>query len=126
MIKRILNIEDTMIKHCAINRALAYNRYPKADLAKNAEAGLSRIEAAEAVGNPYDLLITDMHFMVNGRDDIYAGFYVIDELQRRKIHLPVIICSSAGRYKIPGIVGSILYNDDTDLSWELKRILDSL
>ena len=38
----------------------------------------SMIEKAIAEGEPYDLLITDMHFSVNGVDDTKAGFYVID------------------------------------------------
>lgn len=123
MIRKILVIEDTMTKYCAINRALQHNGYPAASLAKNAETGISKIEEAIAGGSPYNVLITDMHFSVNGKDDFYAGEYVIDELQRRKIEIPVIICSSSGRYRMPGVIGSILYNENTDLEWELKELL---
>ena len=35
--ERIINIEDSVIKHCEINRALQYNGYPKAIRAKTAE-----------------------------------------------------------------------------------------
>ena len=63
---KIINIEDVMIKHCEINRALQYNGYPGAEHAKNAEEGLRMIEDALAEGKPYELLITDMEFPVNG------------------------------------------------------------
>lgn len=65
-IKKIINIEDSVGKHWDINRALSWNRYPDADLATNAEKGIAMIEQAIAEGNPYELLITDMHFSVNG------------------------------------------------------------
>ena len=77
-IKKIINIEDFVGKHWDINCALDWNRYPEADLATNAETGIAMIEKAIAEGEPYDLLITDMHFSVNGVDDTKAGFYVID------------------------------------------------
>ena len=44
--ERIINIEDSVIKHCEINRALQYNWYPKAIRAKTAEEGLAMIEEA--------------------------------------------------------------------------------
>ncbi len=72
-IKKIINIEDSVGKHWDINRALSWNGYPDADLATNAEKGIAMIEKAIAEGNPYELLITDMHFGVNGVDDTKAG-----------------------------------------------------
>lgn len=62
-IKRILNIEDTVGKHWDINRALGWNNYPNAELATTAEEGIGVIEAAIAEGRPFELLITDMHFL---------------------------------------------------------------
>lgn len=38
--ERIINIEDSVIKHCEINRALQYNGYSKAIRAKTAEERL--------------------------------------------------------------------------------------
>lgn len=37
------------------------------------------IEAAITEGRPFELLITDMHFSVNGEDNLKAGLYVIEE-----------------------------------------------
>lgn len=118
----ILNIEDKMGKHWDINRALDFNGLPAADLAVNAETGLEMIEQAVSFGNPYDLLITDMHFPVNGVDNHNAGLYVIEELKRRKVSVPVIVCSSR-RYNIPEIAGCIFHNRNRDLYWDFKELL---
>ena len=122
---RILNIEDKIGKHWDINRALDFNGLPAADLAVNAETGLKMIEQALSAGNPYDLLITDMHFPVNGVDNRSAGLYVIEELKRRAINLPVIVCSSRN-YRIPEIAGCIFHNRSRDLSWDFKELFEQM
>lgn len=124
-IKRILNIEDDVLKHCEINRALEWNGFPKAEFATTAEKGIEMIETAIAEGVPYELLITDMHFPVNGENNHKAGIYVIDELKRKNIFIPTIVCSSV-RYNIPEIVGCIFYNRGRDLDWDFREILNNL
>lgn len=79
-----------MGKHWEINRALSWNGCPKADLAMNAEEGIAMIENAIVEGNPYDLLISDMHFWVNGEDNTKAGLHVIEELKRRGIDIHIM------------------------------------
>lgn len=124
-VKKIINIEDSIGKHWDINRALIWNGYPAAELAKNAENGLAMIEAAIAEGNPFELLITDMHYPVNGLDDPKAGLFVIEELKRRGIEIPIIVCSSV-RYCIPEIVGCVFYNKSSDLNWDFREVLSRL
>ena len=124
-VKKIINIEDSTGKHWDINRALDWNGYPEADLATNAETGIAMVEKAIADGNPYDLLITDMHFSINGVDDTKAGLYVIEELKRKGIEIPIIVCSSI-RYDIPEIVGCVFYNRGRDLSWDFREILSNI
>lgn len=124
-IHRILNIEDTMGKHWDINRALSWNRYPEAELATDAQTGIAMIEQAIAEGNPYELLITDMHYSVNGVDNEEAGLYVINELKLRGIRIPIIVCSSV-RYHIPEILGCVFYNKSRDLNWDFKELLSEL
>ena len=123
--KKIINIEDTTEKHWAINRALNWNGCPNAELAKNAETGIAMIEEMIATGNPYELLILDMHFPVNGTDDTKAGLYVIGELKNKNIKIPIIVCSSL-RYNIPEIVGCIFYNKSRDLNWDFRELLSKL
>ena len=124
-IRKILNIEDDIIKHCNINRALDWNRYPKAELATTAEDGIEMIETAIAEGVPYDLLITDMHFPVNGEDNHKAGLYVIEKLKCKGIEIPIIVCSSV-RYNIPEIAGCIFYSRSWDLNWDFRELLEKL
>lgn len=124
-IKKILNIEDDVLKHCEINRALEWNCLPKAEFATTAEKGIEMIETAIAEGAPYELLITDMHFPVNGEDNHKAGIYVMDELKRKNILIPTIVCSSV-RYSIPEIVGCIFYNRSRDLNWDFRELLGRL
>lgn len=124
-IKRIINIEDDAIKHCNINKALEYNGYPSADWKKNAEDGIECIEAALRDGKPYELLIEDMHFKVNGVDDFKAGLYVIEQLKKKNIDIPIIVCSSI-RYTIPEIEGCIFYNSSRDLNWDFREVLAKL
>lgn len=125
-IKSVINIEDTMLKHSAIARSLRKNGVSNIDLAKNAEEGLDKIEMAIQAGTPYDLLITDMHFSVKGRDDINAGLYVINELKIRGIEIPIIVCSSV-RYKIDGIIGCIFYNERSgDIDSDIREMLDKV
>lgn len=124
-IKRIINIEDSMGKHWDIMRALKWNGYRELDQATTAEEGLSMIEKAIEEGNTYDLLVTDMHFSVNGVDNVKAGMYVIEELKRRNIQIPIIVCSSL-RYNIPEIAGCVFYNKSRDLNWDFKEILEKI
>lgn len=124
-IERIINIEDSVGKHWAIDRALTWNGYPESELATNAETGIAMIEQAISEGNPYELLITDMHFSVDGVDDTKAGLYVIEELKKKSIQLPIIVCSSI-HYNIPEILGCVFYNKSKDLNWEFKEILSKL
>lgn len=124
-IKRILNIEDTIGKHWDVNRALYWNNYPNAELATTAEKGIQMIESAIAEGTPFELLITDMHFSAKGEDNHKAGLYVIEELKKKGIEIPIIVCSSI-RYNIPEIVGCIFYNRSRDLNWDFKELLEKL
>lgn len=124
-IKKIINIEDTIGKHWDINRALEWNGLPRAENAANAESGIDMIERAVSTEEPYELLITDMHFPVNGVLDENAGMYVIEELKRRGISIPIIVCSSV-RYNIPGIIGCIFYSKNNDLNWDLKELISKM
>ena len=124
-ISRILNIEDSIGKHWEINRALEWNGYPAAELATSAEEGFSLLEKATNENKPFGLIVLDMHFTAKGKDDTSAGLYVIEELKRREIHIPVIVCSSR-RYRIPEIAGCVFFNQTRDLNWDFREILMSL
>lgn len=124
-VKRILNIEDSIGKHWDINRALEWNGLPRAVNATDAENGIKMIEQAILEGNPYELLIIDMHFPIKGVLNDNAGLLVIEELKRKKISIPIIVCSSV-RYNIPEIIGCIFYSKNQDLNWDLKELLNKM
>lgn len=126
MVKRVLNIEDTVFKHIAIKRALNKAGVGFVDNATTGDKGFEMIEISIKEGNPYDLIITDMHFSIYGQDDVQAGMKVIEELKRRGIEIPVVVCSSV-RYNIPEAVECIFYNEksrdiDADISEMLKQL----
>ncbi len=124
--RRILNIEDSMGKHWDVNRALSWNGCPEAEHAMDAQTGLDMIERAVESGRPYDLLVLDMYFPISpGGCERLSGTYVMEELERRGIDLPIIVCSSA-RCSIPEILGCVHYNRNNDLNFDLKEFIDKL
>ena len=57
--------------------------------------------------------------MVYNKD---AGRYVVKELKRKNVDIPIIICSSIN-YDIQDAVVCIFYNDSRDLNWDMKEML---
>ena len=126
LVKKVLNIEDTLFKHIAIKRALNRAGVPFVDEATNGDKGLAMIETSIAEGEPYDLIITDMHFPIYGEDDVQAGMKVIHELKRRGIDIPVVLCSSL-RYDIPEVVECIFFNEKLrDINADIREMLKKI
>lgn len=125
-IKRVINIEDNSFKYIAIKRALEKNGVITVEKAGNAEEGFAKIEQAVQEQNPYDLLITDMHFPAKGEVDPKAGMYVIEELKRRGNNIPIVICSTR-KYIVDGVEESIVYNERSrDVDGDIREMLRKL
>lgn len=126
-ITRVLNIEDTMTKHVAVCRSLNKCGIRSIDHAPTATEGLEMIDAAIAEGNPYSLLVLDMYFPIAPRERMtQAGLYVMEELQNKKIDIPIIICSSV-RLSIPEVVGCIYYNEwRGDLDADMREMIEKV
>lgn len=124
--KSVLNIEDDVCKHAKICRALEKMGIEKIDIAKTAEKGIEMIESALESKTPYDILIVDMEFPVHGEINSEAGIYVIEELQRKHINIPIIVCSSLRYGKIENTVGSIFYNESRDLDEDLRELFSTI
>ena len=74
----------------------------------------------------YDLIISDMHFPIYGEDDFQAGVKVIEELQRREIKIPVVICSSV-RYRVKEAAYCIFYNERSgDIDSDIREMLSKI
>lgn len=126
MVKRILNIEDTVFKHIAIKRALNKVGVLYVDEATTGDKAFKMIEASIAEGKPYDLIVTDMHFPIDGEDDVQAGIKVIEELKRRRIEIPVVVCSSV-RYNIPEAVECNFYSEKSrDIDIDIREMIEKL
>lgn len=81
---KVLNFEDSVYKANAIRKILG-NRCGVASVEQvsNVEDGLKMLKDAESAGEPFDLIITDMHFpMRSGAiSDTEAGEKLVQILQ---------------------------------------------
>lgn len=126
-VKKVLNVEDTTLKHVAIGRALNKAGVRFVEWAKNGDDAIELVEQSIGEDKPYDLIITDMHFPIYGELDDQAGTKLIQELRNRNIDIPVVVCSSV-RYNEPGAVYNIFYNEksrdiDEDIQDMLREIM---
>lgn len=125
IVRKVLNIEDTMSKHVDVVRALNRCGVPNVVHATTAVEALDMIEKAIEGGMPYDAIVSDMYFPISpGGMETQAGMYVIEELEARGIDVPVIVCSSA-RMVIPDIVGCIHYSPyRNDLDADMREMIE--
>lgn len=121
---KILNIEDDIIKHSSIQRAITSEISADIDLASDMASGLEMIDNACQSGVPYDLVISDMHYplSIGSKPDSDAGSKFIEIASTKYSDLPIIICSSLN-FKIAGAFGCVWYSDRSD--WE-REIVDMI
>jgi hypothetical protein len=62
---KVINLEDNVLKHHAISRALDNMRITDIAWVKNVDDGIRLIEDAAGNGNPFDLAITDMQYYLH-------------------------------------------------------------
>lgn len=122
-LKKVINIEDNAMKHTAIKRELGKLGVKSVARARNAESGIEMIQTAIDSGEPFDLLVSDMHFDFFGEEDMEAGEKTMKKLREMGIQIPVIFCSSQN-WKIPGSIGTVFYNANRDWEGDLKMLLD--
>lgn len=126
-IEKVINIEDTILKHIAIKRALNKCGVILVDQEETAEKGIEQIEKAIKEENPYDLLVLDMHFCANGINDKRAGLYVIEQLKNKNIQIPIVVCSSIRFENLDRVEACIYYNEwSGDLDFDIKEIVEKL
>ena len=94
---KVLNFEDSVYKANAIQKILG-NRCGVASVEQvsNVEDGLKMLKDAENAGEPFNLIITDMHFpMRSGAiSDTEAGEKLVQILQEQGNQTKIIVCSS--------------------------------
>lgn len=77
--------------------------------------------------NKIGLIVTDMQYPLKAGEavDEEAGFKLIERMEKEKIDIPIIVCSSLN-YRIPGILGGVWYNKLNDINFNFKEVLGKL
>ena len=106
---RIIQLEDSVMKHSAISRVIKNVVPAEIDWVTDMYSGIKKIDEAYRSGIPYDLAITDMHYPLSpgGEADWEVGDIFVDIIGTNR--------------KNPYAYDCVWYNDNYD--WE-RRISD--
>lgn len=128
---KVLLLEDNIYKAMDIKSALRFCGINDRDVIweKYQDAGFERIREYAEQNTPIQLIITDMHYQlrVGAESDREAGFKLLERLKQEELCIPVIICSTGNFESVSSeVLGTVCYNPNRDLNWDLKRILEKL
>ncbi len=114
-------VDDDVIKGADIRGALEFNGVRNIMTVRNQEKLWEQIYHGE---DKIDLIVTDMQYPLEAGEavDEKAGLKLIERMNKEKIDVPVIVCSSLN-YSIPDILGSVWYNELNDLDSSFKEVL---
>ncbi len=117
-------VDDDVIKGADIREALEFNGVRNIMTVRNQEKLWEQIYHCE---DKIDLIVTDMQYPLEAGEavDEEAGLKLIERMNKEKIDVPVIVCSSLN-YSIPDILGSVWYNELNDLDSSFKEVLGRL
>lgn len=117
-------VDDDVFKGADIRKALEFNGIRNVMTVRNQESLWEQIYHGE---EKMDLIVTDMQYPLEAGEvvDEEAGFKLIERMEKEKIDIPVIVCSSLN-YSIPNILGSVWYNELNDLNSDFKTVLGKL
>jgi CheY-like chemotaxis protein len=117
-------VDDDVFKGADIRKALEFNGIRNVMIVRNQEKLWNQIYRGE---DKIDLIVTDMQYPLEAGEavDEEAGFKLIERMEKEKIDIPVIVCSSLN-YSIPNILGSVWYNELSDLNSKFKEALSKL
>lgn len=123
---KVLNIEDTPIKHHKIRSTLEDCRVYEVDCKRNLEAGIIAYKSAIEEGKPYDLIITDMWYPpAPGIHEDRCGDRLISIAKEEGWKVPIIICSNQN-YDYPEIYGCLYYSENEDWEGKLRNYINML
>ena len=116
--------DDEPIKRNEIRKALEWSGVRNIVTVKNQEELWEQIYQSE---DTIDLIVTDMQYPLKERQaiDTEAGLKLIERMEKEKIDIPVIVCSSLD-YSIPEILGCVQYSERNDLNLDFKKVLGRL
>ena len=86
-------MDDDFFKGADIRKALEFNGIRSVMIVRNQEKLWNQIYHGE---DKIDLIVTDMQYPLEAGEDIdeEAGFKLIERMEKEKIDIPVIVCSS--------------------------------
>ena len=116
--------DDDIFKSIDIQRALEFNGIKNIMTVRDQEKLWKQIYHGE---DKTDLIVTDMQYPLGEGEavDKEAGYKLIERMEKEKIDIPVIVCSSLN-YRIPNILGSVWYNRLNDLNFCFREVLGKL
>ena len=125
VIESVLCIEDSIEKYMDVFRFLRNQNVKRIEWATDAETAMNILSDSMNT-EPFDLILSDMHFNYYGKEDQNAWFICpkCKNSIEQGYHIPIVFCSSQN-WKIEGTLGSILYNPNRN--WEMvaeQLILD--
>ncbi len=117
-------VDDDVFKGADIRKALEFNGVRDIITVRNQEMLWEQIYHGE---DKIDLIVTDMQYPLEAGEavDEEAGFKLIERMEKEKIHIPVIACSSLN-YSIPDILGNVWYSNLNDIDLNFKEVLGKL
>lgn len=124
---RILCFEDDIYKFLDIKKAVGMAGAHELELVGSVEEGLCALRQASMDKRGFQLIISDMHYPVHtgAEGDFRAGEILLEELSKRSLKLPVIICSSMN-LRIPGTLGCVWYSAISDWDMELAELVKQM
>lgn len=122
--KKVIIAEDNVMKYIDIKRALEFNRIHDVLYVQNQESLWKEIEKTEQSGEKIDLIVSDVHYPLYPGEEANpeAGFILLNEMEKRRLQIPVILCSSQN-YREPKALGCIWYNKSRSLEFDFKEVL---
>lgn len=117
-------VDDDVFKGADICKALKFNGIRSVMTMRNQGKLWEQIYHGR---DKIDLIVTDMQYPLEAGEavDEEAGFKLIERMEKEKIDIPVIVCSSLN-YSIHNILGSVWYNELNDLNSNFKEVLGKL
>lgn len=121
---KVIVADDDVFKGAEIRKALEFNGIRDIMTVRNQEKLWEQIYQGE---KKIDLIVTDMQYPLEKGEDIdeEAGFKLIERMEKEKIDIPIIVCSTLN-YNIPDILGSVWYSELNDLNFNFKELLGKL
>ena len=121
---KVVIVDDDVFKGADIRKALEFNGVRDIITVRNQEKLWEQIYHGE---DKIDLIVTDMQYPLEAGEavDEEAGFKLIERMEKEKIHIPVIVCSSLN-YSIPDILGNVWYSNLNDIDLKFKEVLGKL